>query len=226
MTPAAQVASAGSHSSPPTSASCPRGSLTIAVRKRSCRSRKTSRRVARLPPPRSGPPAITMRVGSPPVCESTTWTVDFTRTRVAVRRRRVLHDRPRPAAEFGIMATMPVASFPVEDLFDRLPDVVFFAKDKQGRYVHANQTLVLPCGKQHKGEILGRTAEEVFPRELGAAYTAQDLQVVRTGAPIEDKLELHLYPGGRAGWCLTFKAPLRGPTGATTGLVGISRDLH
>lgn len=124
------------------------------------------------------------------------------------------------------MAPMPAASFPVEDLFDRLPDVVFFAKDRQGRYVRANQTLVTRCGKQHKGEILGRTAEEVFPRELGAAYTAQDLQVVRTGAPIEDKLELHLYPGGRAGWCLTFKAPLRGLTGATTGLVGISRDLH
>lgn len=121
---------------------------------------------------------------------------------------------------------MPAAPFPVEDLFDRLPDVVFFAKDREGRYVRANETLVVRCGKRHKREILGRTAEEVFPRGLGAAYTAQDREVLRTGAPIEDKLELHLYPGGREGWCLTFKVPLRGPGGATTGLVGISRDLH
>ena len=123
------------------------------------------------------------------------------------------------------MASMPAAPFPVEDLFDRLPDVVFFAKDRDGRYVRANETLVARCGKRHKREILGRTAEEVFPRGLGAAYTAQDREVLRTGAPIEDKLELHLYPGGREGWCLTFKVPLRGPVG-TTGLMGISRDLH
>ena len=31
------------------------------------------RRSANGPPPRSGPPAITTRVGSPPVCESITW---------------------------------------------------------------------------------------------------------------------------------------------------------
>ena len=123
------------------------------------------------------------------------------------------------------MVSMPAAPFPVEDLFDRLPDVVFFAKDRNGRYVRANETLVARCGKRHKREILGRTAEEVFPRGMGAAYTAQDREVLRTGAPIEDKLELHLYPGGREGWCLTFKVPLRGP-GGTTGLMGISRDLH
>jgi len=124
------------------------------------------------------------------------------------------------------MAGMPTAALPVEDLFDRLPDVVFFAKDRQGRYVKANDTLVARCGKKHKRDVLGRTAEEVFPRGLGAAYTAQDRLVIRTGVPIEDKLELHLYPGGREGWCLTFKAPVRGPGGTTVGLVGISRDLH
>jgi AraC-like DNA-binding protein len=118
------------------------------------------------------------------------------------------------------------APFPVEDLFDRLPDVVFFAKDREGRYVRANQTLVARCGKKHKRDVLGRTAEELFPRGLGAAYTAQDREVLRTGAPIEDKLELHLYPGGHEGWCLTFKVPLRGPGRAPTGLVGISRDVH
>lgn len=121
---------------------------------------------------------------------------------------------------------MPTDPFPVEELFDRLPDVVFFAKDRLGRYVRANQTLVSRCGKKHKREILGRTAEELFPRRLGASYTAQDRQVIHTGAPIEDKLELHLYPGGREGWCLTFKTPVRGPGGGAVGLVGISRDLH
>lgn len=121
---------------------------------------------------------------------------------------------------------MTADSLAALELFDRLPDVVFFAKDRRGRYVRANQTLVARCGKKHKREILGRTAEEVFPYGLGSAYTAQDRHVIGSGAPIEDKLELHLYPGGRQGWCLTFKTPVHGPGGTIVGLVGISRDLH
>jgi PAS domain S-box-containing protein len=111
-------------------------------------------------------------------------------------------------------------------LFDRLPDVVFFAKDRQGRYQHANTTLTVRCGKRHKDEILGRTAAELFPGALGEAYSAQDRQVLRTGVAIEDKLELHLYASGHEGWCLTYKIPVRDANGTVIGLVGISRDVH
>ncbi len=45
----------------------PRGSLTTAERNVSCWSRKTASRSAIVPEPSSGPPAITTRVGSPPV---------------------------------------------------------------------------------------------------------------------------------------------------------------
>jgi len=82
------------------------------------------------------------------------------------------------------------------------------------------------CGIQHKEQLLGRTAEEVFPRGLGHSYTAQDRLVLRTGHEIVDRLELHIYPDGQQGWCLTFKTPLRDATGVIRGLAGISRDLH
>src|SRR5580692_6650587 len=74
MTPAAQVGSRGSESSPPTMTSEPRGSLTIAERKLSCWVRKHSKRSTREPGPRSGPPLTISRVGSPPVWESITRT--------------------------------------------------------------------------------------------------------------------------------------------------------
>src|SRR5262249_20143914 len=73
MTPATQGGWAGRHGRAPRMTSEPRGSLTRAARKASCRSRKMARRSAMLPRPRSGPPATTTRVGSPPVCESITW---------------------------------------------------------------------------------------------------------------------------------------------------------
>jgi len=114
----------------------------------------------------------------------------------------------------------------LERLFDRLPDVTFFVKDGRERYVVVNETLLARCGIKHKEQLLGRTAEEVFPRGLGASYTAQDRLVLRTGDEIADRLELHIYPDGQQGWCLTFKTPLRDADGAIRGLVGVSRDLH
>jgi PAS domain S-box-containing protein len=114
----------------------------------------------------------------------------------------------------------------LEKLFDELPDVVFFAKDREARYSSVNETLLKRCGLTRRDKILGLTAEEVYPQPLGAGYTAQDRLVLQKGVEIRDKLELHLYPGGGQGWCLTFKTPIRDGSGGITGLVGISRDLH
>jgi PAS domain S-box-containing protein len=114
----------------------------------------------------------------------------------------------------------------LEKLFDELPEVVFFVKDLEGRYSSVNATLLKRCGFKRREKLLGLTAEEVYPKPLGAGYTAQDQLVLQKGVEIRDKLELHLYPGGGQGWCLTFKTPIRDAGGSITGLVGISRDLH
>lgn len=115
--------------------------------------------------------------------------------------------------------------FFAEPLFDALPDVVFFVKDAQGRYVVVNRTLVQRCGCKSKAELIGRTAAEVFAQPFGHNYLAQDRTVLAGGAEIEDQLELHLYPNRDPGWCLTRKSALRDAAGAIVGLTGISRDL-
>lgn len=115
--------------------------------------------------------------------------------------------------------------FTGEALFDCLADVVFFIKDSQARYVLVNQTLVERCGVANKAHLLGRTTLELFPQPLGRHYHGQDLRVLSTGSPIRNQLELHLYPDGNAGWCVTEKLPLAGKQGGVVGLVGVSRDL-
>jgi Pyruvate/2-oxoacid:ferredoxin oxidoreductase delta subunit len=112
------------------------------------------------------------------------------------------------------------------ELFDRLPDVVFFAKNGAGRYVAVNITLVHRLGMKGKDELLGRTTADLFPPPLGARYLVQDLGVCRSGREISDLLELHLYPNRLEGWCVTNKSPLRGRAGRVIGLVGTSRDVH
>jgi PAS domain S-box-containing protein len=122
--------------------------------------------------------------------------------------------------------TLPADWHTVETIFDHVPDTVFFVKDAAGRYAAVNATLVQRCGLRHKAELIGRRVEEVFPRELGAVFAAQDARVLRTGRPIHDHLELHWYARGKPGWCLTTKLPLRDAAGRVAGLVGISRDLR
>ena len=115
--------------------------------------------------------------------------------------------------------------FFAEALFDALPDVVFFVKDAEGRYVVVNQTLVQRCGQRHKAALLGRTPAEVFAHPFGQTFMAQDTAVLAGGSDIEDQLELHLYPSRDPGWCLTRKTALRDADGRIVGLTGISRDL-
>ncbi|MFM0199121.1 AraC family transcriptional regulator [Paraburkholderia fungorum] len=113
----------------------------------------------------------------------------------------------------------------LEPVFDAMPDVVFFVKDMHARYALVNRTLVSRCGFKEKAALLGKTAEDVFPRRFGRIYTAQDKAIINVGNQMIDQLELHLYPGRQPGWCLTCKQPLRDPAGKVVGLAGISRDL-
>ena len=114
----------------------------------------------------------------------------------------------------------------LEALFDCLPDLVFFIKDGRGQYLVVNRTLVERCGKREKSELIGRRVDEVFPAPLGRKYLAQDEQVLESGQPILDQLELHFYPSGTRGWCVTNKLPLRGRDGKVVGLFGVSKDLQ
>jgi len=113
----------------------------------------------------------------------------------------------------------------VEELFDLLPDVVFFVKDVACRYVAVNSTLVRRLGGRRREDLIGRTTRDLFPAPLGQRYLEQDLSVCRSGKPIQELLELHLYPDGSEGWCVTDKRPLPGDDGRIVGLTGVSRDV-
>lgn len=112
----------------------------------------------------------------------------------------------------------------MQTLFDALPDVVFFLKDRAGRYTHANLTLVRRLRLKRREEVIGRRPAELFPKSLGTSYAAQD-RCVLLGETIVNQLEVHLLPSRAPGWCLTCKYPHRA-RGEVCGVLGISRDLR
>jgi len=114
----------------------------------------------------------------------------------------------------------------VTTLFNCVLDVVFFAKDADGRYLAVNHTLVERCGLHNARQLVGRTAREAFRPPFGDRYAEQDQRVISSGQPLLGCLEMHLYPTRDPGWCVTNKLPLLDPHDRVVGLIGVSQDLR
>jgi PAS domain S-box-containing protein len=112
----------------------------------------------------------------------------------------------------------------LEQVFDSLPDVLFYLKDRQGRYLWANATLLLRSGLKERAEVIGKTADQIFPAS-GPSTMAQDLSVIQSERPLRDQLRLYRAPRGERYWCLSSKFPLLDRAGRVAGLAGLSRDL-
>lgn len=113
----------------------------------------------------------------------------------------------------------------VESLFDRLPDIVFSIKDREGRYITMSEAAVARCGLKRKQDAIGMTAFDLFPRPMAERYARQDERLFRTARPIVDNLDLTIYRDGSAGWCLSTKEPLCDAGGRVVGLACVSKDL-
>jgi PAS domain S-box-containing protein len=112
----------------------------------------------------------------------------------------------------------------LEQVFDRLPDVLFFIKDMEARYVWVNKTLAERSGLHQRSAVVGKTADQLFPVS-GATTYAQDMEVMRRQRAIEDRLRLYRSHQGELYWTLSSKFPIRNERREVIGLVGLSRDL-
>ncbi|MEZ5384271.1 MAG: AraC family transcriptional regulator [Prosthecobacter sp.] len=113
----------------------------------------------------------------------------------------------------------------VEQIADLMHDTAFFIKDASGRYLVVNQSLVERHGLSDKSQMIGRRPADVCPGDFGRIPTEQDAQVLRTGRPIIERLELFWRRPNVPVWGLTSKIPIRDEDGRVRGLIGISKDL-
>ena len=120
----------------------------------------------------------------------------------------------------------PIDVAVLQTLFDLTPVVAFFIKDAGGRYVAVNDSLVLRHGLTKKSDAIGKRPQDICSGEFGRTPSEQDAQVLRTGKPIIDHLELQLHRPRAPIWCLTTKFPIRGMNGAIIGIIGFSRDVR
>jgi PAS domain S-box-containing protein len=110
-------------------------------------------------------------------------------------------------------------------LFEHLPDVYFFVKDGEGRFVRVNQGFVKLVRATREDEVIGAKDSDFFPADLAENYMRDDREVIRSSEPIIDKVELVRNPDGSIDWFCTTKLPLFDRKGLAIGVCGITRDV-
>ncbi len=111
------------------------------------------------------------------------------------------------------------------ELFDSTPDMAFFVKDAQGRYVAVNDSLVQRHGWREKRDVLGKRSSDICEGDLGTIPSQQDQRVLRTGKALMNQLEMQWYRPPVMTWCLTTKLPMKDADGTIIGLIGFSKDV-
>src|SRR5690606_20513896 len=72
----------------------------------------------------------------------------------------------------------PLPPSELQAIFDALPDVGLFIKDREGRYSHVNLPLVRRLGPRPPEGLARKAAVPVFPSGLGGRYMVQDRRVL------------------------------------------------
>lgn len=109
-------------------------------------------------------------------------------------------------------------------IFDALPDIRFFMKDIEGRFVHANRATLAAHELSSVDQIVGLTDHDLSPRYLADRFVEDDRRVFQ-GQIIRDRMELTLRHHGCPNWHSTTKVPLYSRSGRIIGLTGVCRDL-
>lgn len=109
-----------------------------------------------------------------------------------------------------------------ESLVQSLPQNIF-RKDREGRFVFANQRFCETVGHP-LNELLGKTDFELFPAEMAAKYVADDRRILQTGEPL-DTVEEHRLPDGRRLFVQVAKTLVADAQGNVVGVQGIFWDV-
>ena len=137
-----------------------------------------------------------------------------------------LSRQQRIALKTGFIKRLSRKSLEIAQLFEHLPDVCFFVKDAQLRFIDGNQLLAQKLGVDHIDEAIGMTDADVFPDDLAHIFLTDDAKIIATGKPMVDHIELVPNHDGTVEWYLTNKIPLHSENGKAIGIAVITQDLN
>ncbi|MGC4044403.1 MAG: AraC family transcriptional regulator [Armatimonas sp.] len=108
-------------------------------------------------------------------------------------------------------------------MFDQLPHVYFFVKDRESHLIAASRAIFARLGVKEEREIVGARDEDLFPEPIARGYRDDDQLIYQTGKPLLNRLEVWYDEQRNLEWCITTKIPLLGKDGSIIGLMGMTR---
>lgn len=153
-----------------------------------------------------------------------------------------MSDAPRTGAEFSDDLRCAAGSAPVAArlhelfvegkgtescsrvLFDQIP-FVFYLKDRDGRFVLANQRALEMIGVQTEAELYGKRADAFFSGGALALLNSVEADILAGRAvSLDAEIEKPTSTDG-TGWMLLVHSALRDANGAIIGVVSFGRDI-
>jgi len=114
---------------------------------------------------------------------------------------------------------------PFEQLLDLIPDVAFYVKDKQSRFVMMNHRHCEICHVASEMEVIGKTDHDFFPKDRADLYVARDRKVMRTGTATVNVIAPAPEEEGSDRLIIGNKVPLKNHKGEVIGVAGIHRAV-
>jgi len=109
-------------------------------------------------------------------------------------------------------------------LFDHLPGISFFMKDRKSRLMAANRHFYARFGYDTELEIVGVDDFVLFPPRLAEHFRRDDEEVMSSGEPKLNIVELFFNTQGIPDWFITNKLPVRDRTGKVIGVMGTTQS--
>ena len=111
-------------------------------------------------------------------------------------------------------------------LFEHIPEVLFFAKDADGRLFMGNQRFVEHCGFSSLQEIVGKSDYDIFPKYMADKFATDDQAVLRSGKPLLHLVELFPSRDRLPEWYSTNKYPIFDNNGTASAVCGIVQNFE
>lgn len=112
----------------------------------------------------------------------------------------------------------------LQTLVNQVSDYIF-VKDRQFRFVMANQQVAREFGIEDPAELIGKTDLDLHPLKAGMRFQAVEVEIIATGKPRIDFEEFSFLSNGKRRWVSSSKYPVLGKDDEVVGIVGISRDI-
>ena len=107
-------------------------------------------------------------------------------------------------------------------IMDSVPAIIFY-KDIEGRIIRANKTFADSLKLPVK-DVVGKTTEELFPKEQAENMRKDDKEVMISGKPKRNIIQPYTTPNGIR-LLITDKIPYKDKEDKVTGVIGLAKDI-